>query len=134
MGLLLLFLLHVLCNVIWCPFCIIVHYRKTVICIFVRCSFILLETIRIFRLLTDFVCLLTYEFCLSLWKVARCSVILLLPLCILLGTDHLTWRGGSYGFFVSFRNFFSDNTRIRIFFFCRAKRKFFFQNLTLGYM
>jgi len=31
--------------------------------------------------LTDFVCLLTYEFCLSLWKIARCSVILLLPLC-----------------------------------------------------
>jgi hypothetical protein len=24
--------------------------------------------------------LLTYEFCLSLWKIARCSVILLLPL------------------------------------------------------
>ena len=34
----------------------------------------------VFRLLTDFVCLLTYEFCLSLWKIARCSVILLLPL------------------------------------------------------
>jgi len=33
-------------------------------------------------LLTDFVCLLTYEFCLSLWKIARCSVILLLPLFI----------------------------------------------------
>ena len=33
-----------------------------------------------FRLLTDLVCLLTYEFCLSLWKIARCSVILLLPL------------------------------------------------------
>ena len=24
--------------------------------------------------------LLTYEFCLSLWKIARCSVILLLPI------------------------------------------------------
>ena len=33
-------------------------------------------------LLTDFVCLLTYEFCLSLWKIARCSVILLLPLSL----------------------------------------------------
>jgi len=33
-------------------------------------------------LLTDFVCLLTYEFYLSLWKIARCSVILLLPLFI----------------------------------------------------
>jgi hypothetical protein len=34
----------------------------------------------VFRLLTYFVSLLTYEFCLSLWKIARCSVILLLPL------------------------------------------------------
>ena len=34
----------------------------------------------VFQLLTDYVCLLTYEFCLSLWKIARCSVILLLPL------------------------------------------------------
>jgi hypothetical protein len=34
----------------------------------------------VFRLLTDFVCLLTYDFCLFLWKIARCSVILLLPL------------------------------------------------------
>jgi hypothetical protein len=33
----------------------------------------------VFRLLTDFVSLLTYEFCLSLWKIARCSIILLLP-------------------------------------------------------
>jgi hypothetical protein len=31
--------------------------------------------------------------------------------------------------------FFSDNTRVRIFFFiCRTKRESFFQNLTLGYM
>jgi len=30
--------------------------------------------------LTDFVCLLIYEFLLSLWKIALCSVILLLPL------------------------------------------------------
>ena len=34
----------------------------------------------VFRLLTDFVCLLTYECCLCLWKIARYSVILLLPL------------------------------------------------------
>jgi hypothetical protein len=33
-----------------------------------------------FRLLTDFVCLYTYEFWLSLCKIARSSVILLLPL------------------------------------------------------
>jgi hypothetical protein len=34
----------------------------------------------VFRLLTDFVCLYTYEFWLSLCKTARSSVILLLPL------------------------------------------------------
>ena len=43
-------------------------------------------------------------------------------------------KGGGLWFFVSFRNFFSDNTRVRIYFFCRTKREFFFQNLTLGYM
>ena len=36
--------------------------------------------IEFFRLLTDFVCLLTCEVCLSLWKIAPYSVILLLPL------------------------------------------------------
>ena len=41
---------------------------------------------------------------------------------------------GGVCFFVSFRIVFSDNTRVRIFFFCRVKREFFFQNLTLGYM
>ena len=41
---------------------------------------------------------------------------------------------GGLWFFVSFRIFFSDNTRVRIFFFCRAKREFFFQNSTSGYM
>ena len=50
-----------------------------------------------------------------------------------LGTNHLTCRGGLW-FFVSFRNCFSENTRVRIFFFCRAKREFFFQNVTLGFM
>jgi hypothetical protein len=45
-------------------------------------------------------------------------------------------KGGEGGlwFFVSFRILFSDNTRVRINFFCRAKREFFFQNSTLGYM
>jgi hypothetical protein len=33
-----------------------------------------------FRLLTDFVCLYYYEFCLSLCKIVRSSLILLLPL------------------------------------------------------
>jgi hypothetical protein len=34
----------------------------------------------VYRLLTDFVCLYTYEFWLSLWKIVRSSVMLLLPL------------------------------------------------------
>ena len=36
----------------------------------------------VFRLFTDFVCLYTYAFLLSLCKIVRSSVILLLPLCI----------------------------------------------------
>ena len=36
----------------------------------------------VFRLLTDFVCLYNYEFWLSLCKIVRSSVILLLPLFI----------------------------------------------------
>jgi hypothetical protein len=44
-----------------------------------------------------------------------------------------TWRGGLW-FYVSFRKFSSGDTRGRIFFFCRAEREIFFQNLTLGYM
>jgi hypothetical protein len=31
-----------------------------------------------------------------------------------LGTDHLTCKGGGLWFFVSFRNLFTDNTRVRI--------------------
>jgi hypothetical protein len=51
----------------------------------------------------------------------------------MLGTDHLTCRGGVW-FFVSFRIFFSDETRVRIFiFFAMQSTIFFFQNLTLGY-
>jgi hypothetical protein len=42
---------------------------------------------------------------------------------------------GGLWLFVSFRNFFSDNTRVRIYiFFVRQSAKFFFQNSTLGYM
>ena len=42
-----------------------------------------------------------------------------------LGTEHLTFRGGLW-FFVSFRNFFSDNTRVGIFiFFVVQSAKFF---------
>ena len=42
-------------------------------------------------------------------------------------------KGGLW-FFVSFGNFFSDNTRVRILFFLSHEAQFFFQNLTLGYM
>ena len=46
--------------------------------------------------------------------------------------------GGGWGglwFFASFRIFFSDNTRVRIFiFFVAQSASFFFQNLTLGYI
>ena len=37
-----------------------------------------------FRLLTDFACLYTYEFCFSLCKIVQSSVILLLPLLLTL--------------------------------------------------
>jgi hypothetical protein len=57
-------------------------------------------------------------------------------ICIWLGTPLLTCRGrgGLWGFF-SFGNFFSDNTRVRIFIFVVSQSaKFCFQNLTLRYM
>ena len=42
---------------------------------------------------------------------------------------------GGLRFFDSFRIFFSDNTRVRIFIFVVAQKgEFFFQNLPLGYM
>ena len=44
---------------------------------------------------------------------------------LFLGTDHLTWRGGLW-FFVSFRNFFSDNTRVRIFIFFLSREAWIF--------
>ena len=43
-------------------------------------NFIVSAFITVFRLLTDFVCLYNYEFWLSLCKIVRSSVILLLPL------------------------------------------------------
>ena len=44
-------------------------------------------------------------------------------------------RGGGWlWFFVSFRFFFRTTQELEYIFFCRAKREFFFQNLTLGYM
>jgi hypothetical protein len=49
-----------------------------------------------FRLLTDFVCLYNYEFGLSLCKIVRSSVILLLPLFSL--TISVTCDRSVYGF------------------------------------
>ena len=49
--------------------------------------------------------------------------------------NNMDLKGWGLWFFVSFRIFFSDNTRIIILiFFCRAKREYLFQNSTLGYM
>jgi hypothetical protein len=49
--------------------------------VYVLCWFFSLSTrCQVFRLLTDFVCLYNYEFWLSLCKIVRSSVILLLPL------------------------------------------------------
>ena len=46
-----------------------------------------------------------------------------------LGTDHLTCREVGLWFFVSFRIFFSDNTRVRIYFFWSRKAQFFFSKI-----
>jgi hypothetical protein len=46
-------------------------------------SFLCFVLFVFFRLLTDFVCLYTYEFWLSLCKIVRSSVIMLLPLFVL---------------------------------------------------
>ena len=58
-------------NLVWFnpPFLWICLYQVRVITVFT-----------VFRLLTDFVCLYTYEFWLSLCKIVRSSIILLLPL------------------------------------------------------
>ena len=49
-----------------------------------------------------------------------------------LGTEHLTCRGGAMGVFFVQKLFFRTTRELECFF-CRAERKFFFQNLTLGY-
>ena len=55
----------------------------------------------VFRLLTDFVCLYNYEFGLSLCKIVRSLVILLLPLLVIwcltaFSTIFLLYRGGQF--------------------------------------
>ena len=48
---------------------------------------------------------------------------------------NLKGGGGGLWFFVLFRNFFSDNTRVIIFiYFLSREAQFFFQNLILGYL
>ena len=42
--------------------------------------------------------------------------------------------GGGYGFLFRSKFFFCTTQELEYLFFCRAKLKFFFQNLTLGYM
>ena len=72
------------------------------------------------------------------------------PFCVIvlccltpLSTIFKFYRSGQFSFidggnraifFVSFRNYFWDNTSQNVYFFCRAKREFFSQNSTLGYM
>jgi hypothetical protein len=53
-----------------------------------------------FRLLTDFVCLYNYEFWLSLCKIVRSSVILLLPLYIILDLKWLEMYVGKNNYFL----------------------------------
>jgi hypothetical protein len=63
---------------------ILIYYVYPMWPVSLDCPF--LNTTSVFRLLTDFVCLYTYEFWLSLCKIVRSSVILLLPLFSLLIT------------------------------------------------
>ena len=50
--------------------------------------------------------------------------------CLNLGTDHLTRRGGGEVMvFVSFRIFFSDNTRVRILIYFVAQSANFFSRI-----
>ena len=52
-----------------------------------------------------------------------------------LGIDHFTWKGEGWGCVFLFRSeFFLRTTQeLKYLFFCRAKREFFFQNLTRYY-
>jgi hypothetical protein len=59
------------------PYTFMVTFLKIHNCEVIKHCFWVVE---VFRLLTDFFCFYTYEFWLSLWKIVRSSVILLLPL------------------------------------------------------
>ena len=43
-----------------------------------------------------------------------------------LGTDHLTWRGGGYGFLFRSEKNFRTTQEFEYYFFCRAKCEYFF--------
>jgi hypothetical protein len=70
--------------------CYVTFYNKTVLHYNVK-VIVFITVFTVFRLLTDFVCLYNYEFGLSLCKIVRSSVILLLPLF----TNFLPIVGGS---------------------------------------
>ena len=55
---------------------------------------------------------------------------------VVLGTDHLTSKGGggAMGFFFVQKFLFGQHESQNINFFCRVKCEIFFQDLTLGYM
>jgi len=84
-------------NITFFPFCkqqfcrviaILQHCRFSHICTTAPLKrkpifYYIITVFTVFRLLTDFVCLYTYEFWLSLCKIVRSSVILLLPLLVM---------------------------------------------------
>jgi hypothetical protein len=51
---------------------------------------------------------------------------------ICLGTDHLTLRGGGYGFLFRSEIFFRTTQELEYLFFSSRKAQIFFQKLTLG--
>ena len=53
---------------------------------------------------------------------------------IYLGTDHLTWKGGGYGFLFRSEFFFRITQELEYFFFVAQSATFFLQNSTLDYM
>ena len=81
------------------------------------CSSIVINTVivtagnfePVFRLLTDFVCLYNYEFWLSLCKIARSSVILLLPLFICINTPAAPAYGVYISQFIRYSRTFGSN-------------------------
>jgi hypothetical protein len=70
----------------------------------------------VFRLLTDFVCLYNYEFGLSLCKIVRSSVILLLPLFVrLFGNFVITLIHRFWWKIITMTSIFSEHHEIHLF-------------------